>query len=297
VQFGYASQNLTLGVTTGHTLRLSNVPDVPRLRAVIESNLDALETILRWNAEHGIGLFRMSQQLVPFASHPSFPYDWEAEHGPRLRELGLLAQSLRIRLSMHPGQFIQPGSPNPDVAARSVAELRYVARLLSLLGASDCVLHLGGAHGDRPGAVARFVGALDGEEEILRFLALENDERLWTVEELLHPAHQLGVPVIVDTLHHALNPGRLTLHSAIEAALPTWSRRPKVHLSSQDPTKQPGAHAWGVSDEDYAHLREAVGYRPADVMVEAKGKEMAVLDLLRRVRTEGAGMAAGAGHS
>jgi hypothetical protein len=32
-------------------------------------------------------------------------------------------------------------------------------------------------------------------------------------------------------------------------------------------------------------------------MVEAKGKEMAVLDLLRRVRTEGAGMAAGAGHS
>lgn len=296
MQFGYASQNLSLGVTTGHTLRLSNVPDIARIHAVIESNLDALHTILRWNAAHRIGLFRMSQQLIPFASHPTFPYDWEAEHGPRLRELGRLAEYLRIRLSMHPGQFIQPGSPNPEVAARSVAELRYVARLLSLLGASDCVLHLGGAHGDKVAAAARLVAALQGEEEILRFLVLENDERLWAVEDVLHPAERLGVPVVVDTLHHALNPGRLTLHDALDAALPTWNRRPKIHLSSQDPAKQPGAHAWGVTNEDYFAVREAVGARPMDVMVEAKGKEEAVLALQRLAGIEQAGTAAGVGQ-
>jgi UV DNA damage endonuclease len=288
VQFGYASQNLTLGVTTGHTLRLSNVPDAARLQAVIESNLDALHAILCWNAERGIGLFRMSQQLIPFASHPSFPYDWEAEHGPCLRELGILAGVLGIRLSMHPGQFIQPGSPNPDVAERSIAELRYVARLLSLLRASDCVLHLGGVHGDRSSAASRFVAALEREEEILRFLVLENDERLWSVGDVLPPAERLGVPVVVDTLHHALNPGRLGLSEALDAALPTWNRHPKVHLSSQDPAKQPGAHAWDVTEADYASLRSALGHRQVDVMVEAKGKEMAVLPLLRLAATEGA---------
>ena len=41
---------------------------------------------------------------------------------------------------MHPGQYIQPGSPKPDVAQRSLIELRYVARILNLIGSSDSVL-------------------------------------------------------------------------------------------------------------------------------------------------------------
>ena len=280
IRLGYASQNLTLGVTTGRTLRLANLGDASRVRALVECNLHALRRILHWNAEHGIGLFRMSQQLVPFASHPGFPYDWEREHGPELRELGALALSLDIRLSMHPGQFIQPGSPDGEVAARSLAELRYVARLLTLMNASDLVLHLGGTFGAKASAVTRFVRSLEGEEEVLRYLALENDERLWAVSDVLVPAVQLGVPVIVDTLHHALNPGDWSLHSAIDAACSTWYRRQKVHLSSQDPDKQPGAHAWGVTEEDYGWLLDAVESRSVDVMVEAKGKEGAVLRLL-----------------
>src|SRR5919205_316861 len=100
MRFGYASQNLTLGLTTGRTLRLANLGDADRVRAIVESNLHALETILRWNSDHRIFLFRMSQQLIPFASHPSFPYNWEAEHGDRLRQLGEFASALGVRLSM-----------------------------------------------------------------------------------------------------------------------------------------------------------------------------------------------------
>lgn len=281
IRLGYASQNLTLGLTTGRTLRLANLDDPSRVRSLVESNVAALRAIVRWNAAHRIGLFRMSQQLIPFASHPGFPYDWEAEHGPELRDLGALAGELGIRLSMHPGQFIQPGSPNLDVRERSGAELRYVARLLTLLGAADLVLHLGGTFGDRTAAAARVVRSLEGEEEILGHLALENDENLWTVEETLSPAERLGVPVIVDTLHHALNPGGLRLRAALDAALPTWRHRPpKLHLSSQDPAKRRGAHARGVTAEDYAALQEALAGRSVDVMVEAKGKEGAVLALL-----------------
>lgn len=280
MQFGYASKNLALNLTTGRTLRLANLGDAERVRSRVDSNLTALRGIILWNAEHGIDLFRISQQLIPFASHPGFPYDWEVEHGPRLRELGVLAADRGVRLSMHPGQFIRPGSPNPDVSARSVAELRYCARLLTLLDGSDLVLHLGGTSGDQAGAAGRFVASLESEGEILRHLALENDERLWTVEKLLAPASLLAVPVIVDTLHHALNPGGLSRRDALDAALPTWRRRPKVHLSSQDPAKQHGAHAWTVSEQDYRRLQEALDGRSVAVMVEAKGKEQAVLALL-----------------
>src|SRR5438270_11504525 len=176
MRFGYVSQNLSLGLTTGHTLRLASLGSIQRVRSVVEANLDAFERILQWNAVHEIALFRISSQLVPFASHPSFPYDWEAEHGDRLRSIGTRAALVGARLSIHPGQFIQPGSPDPGVRARSLAELRYAARLLSLLAGSDLVIHLGGATGDRSAAAFRFVEALENELELLRFLALENDE-------------------------------------------------------------------------------------------------------------------------
>lgn len=282
VRFGYVSQNLTLGLTTGHTLRLANLGDAERGRSVVDSNLQALERILYFNSAHDIPLFRVSSQIVPFASHPNFPYDWEAQHGLRLRRLGRQASVLGIRLSMHPGQFIQPGSAREDVRKRSLAELRYAARLLTHLGGSDLVLHLGGRAGDPAAAAARFVESLRDEPAILRLLALENDERLWSVADVVPVAKQLGVPVLVDTLHHALNSGGVSLAEALQVALPTWDRRPKVHLSSQDPAKQPGAHAWGVSDEDLSSLIGALCGTQVDVMVEAKGKDQAVHELRGR---------------
>ena len=281
IRYGYPAQNLTLPATTNRTLRLSSLADAEKVRALVWENLLGLETIIRWNAERGICLFRMGQGLIPFASHPAFPYDWADEHGDDLREMGALARSLGVRLSMHPGQFINPGSPNPETARRSIDELLYATGVFDLMGLDDAVvvLHLGGAYDDRPAAVARFVEALEPREDILRYLALENDERIWTVGEIVDAAHVLNIPAIVDNLHHGLNPGGLSLGEALDLALPTWEARgvrPKVHLSSQDPTKRPGAHAHSIEREDWAAFLDALGGRETDVMVEAKGKELAL---------------------
>ena len=281
IRYGYPAQNLTLPATTNRTLRLASLADAEKVRALVWENLLGLETIIRWNAERGIRLFRMGQGLIPFASHPAFPYDWADEHGDDLRELGALARSLGVRLSMHPGQFINPGSPNPETARRSIDELLYATRVFDLMGLDDAVvvLHLGGAYDDRPAAVARFVEALEPHKDILRYLALENDERIWTVEEIVGAAGTLGIPAIVDNLHHSLNPGGLSLGEALDLALPMWEARgvrPKVHLSSQDPTKRPGAHAHAIETEDWAAFLDALGGRETDVMVEAKGKELAL---------------------
>ena len=284
VRLGYPTQNLTIPAGTNRTLRLANLHDADKVRGLIRENLAGLGTIIRWNADHGVPLFRMGQALIPFASHPEFPYDWEAEHGDELRRAGELARELGIRLSMHPGQYIQPASTKPGVPERSIAELRYVARILDLIGNPDSVLvlHMGGAYEDKPATAARFVETMRPEEGVLKYLALENDERIWTAAEVTEVARSLGIPAIADAFHHDLNPGGLTLEEALDLSLPTWEARgarPKLHLSSQNPEKQPGAHAYSVDLVDWQALVDALRGREADVMVEAKGKEHALVPL------------------
>jgi UV DNA damage endonuclease len=288
IRFGYPTQNLTIPASTNRSLRLASLKDEDRLRSLIRENIGGLCEILRWNADHDIGLFRMGQNLIPFSSHPSFPYDWESVHGDELRESGELARSLGIRLSMHPGQYIQPSSLKPDVVERSVNELRTTARILTLLSGPDSVLvlHLGGANGDKSATARRFVEVMHGEEEALRYLALENDERIWPVRKVVDTATELGIPAITDTLHHELNPGDLSFYEALDLSLPTWERRgvrPKVHISSQNPEKQAGAHAYAIDLTDWNALLEALNGREADVMVEAKGKEHALIPMGMRV--------------
>jgi len=284
IRLGYPTQNLTIPASTNRTLRLASLTDVEKLEGLVRENIADLTTILRWNAEHGVGLFRMGQNLIPFASHPAFPYDWVAVHAEDLREAGELARELGIRLSMHPGQYINPGSPKPEVVERSLTELRYVARVFDLLGSPDgvAVLHMGGAYADKPASAARFVEVMRPEAEILRYLALENDERIWTVDDVVGTADALGIPAITDAFHHDLNPGGFTLEEALDLSLPTWEPRgvrPKLHLSSQDPAKQAGAHAYSVDARDWQGLLSALAGREADVMVEAKGKEYALAPL------------------
>jgi len=288
IRLGYPTQNLTIPASTNRTLRLANLADAMKVRGLVRENVAGLRRILRWNAERGVKLFRIGQSLIPFASHPAFPYDWESEHGSELRDTGALARSLDIRLSVHPGQYIQPSSLRSDVVERSLAELRSSARLLSLLGGRDAVLvlHLGGAKEGKTPAARRFVETLRPEEEVLRYLALENDERTWTVTDVAEVATALEVPAITDTLHHHLNPGGLRLKEVLDLSLPTWEvrrARPKVHLSSQDPSKQAGAHAYSVEPGDWRALRAALNGREADVMVEAKGKEHALAPLGVRI--------------
>jgi len=281
IRLGYPTQNLTIPASTNRTLRLASLSDVEKLKGLVRENIYDLKRILRWNADHGVGLFRIGRNLIPFASHPAFPYDWETEHGEALREAGEMARALGIRLSMHPGQYINPGSPKPEVVERSLAELRYVVRVFDLLGSTDgvVVLHMGGAYADKQGSAARFIEVMQSESQIPRYLALENDERVWTVAEVVRTANALGIPAITDAFHHDLNPGGLTLKEALDLSLPTWAPRgvrPKLHLSSQDSAKQAGAHAYGVDSRDWQALRGVIGGREADVMVEAKGKENAL---------------------
>ncbi len=293
LRLGYACMNLTLGLTTSHTTRLATLAapgGAAKLRGLVERNLCELQAILAWNAAAGYDLFRLGSSLVPFASHADFPYDWAAEHAPRLREVGRFAQKLGLRLSMHPGQYCNPGSPDDRVVADSLRELAYAARVMDLLGARDgvVVIHLGGVYGDRDASVGRFVDVLSREKRILRYLAVENDERCHHAGQVYDAATRLGVPMIFDLLHHRLNPGGLSEPDAVALAFDAWPAergRPKFHLSTQAAGGKPGTHADCIDAADLSRMVELFAGREADLMLEAKWKDRCLpLEAVQQLR-------------
>jgi len=250
---------------------------LPYLQTLVDENLDLTADILRWNRAHDIMMFRLTSDIVPFGSHPEVDLDLvEVGHG---RDLANLAAGMR--LSMHPGQFTVVSAAGA-VWENSHKELEYHARVMDILDIDgDIVLHGGGVYGDRAGTAARIVAHIRSlPPEIHRRLRLENDERAWSVRELLPICQETGVPLIVDNRHHSLN--------GVEplAALPwsevraTWGARlPKLHYAEQDPAKRPGAHTEYLSAARFRAFRNDVGRDDVDVMLESKAKELALLRL------------------
>ena len=283
LRLGYACVNTQLP-SAARTARLGNVT-ATRIVELVEANLDALEAILRWNRRHGIQVFRLTSNLIPFASHPVNTVPWWEVFAGRLAELGRLIHASGMRLSTHPGQYVVLSSARDDVVAAAVAELDYHDRLLGCLGldrSHKIVLHLGAGAFEPRSAYDRFAagfarlspGAADR-------LVLENDER-WPLDTTLAWAERLRLPVVFDVFHHVLAPslGPLGVRELVLRAGATWSRsdgRQEVHFSTQEPGRRPGAHAETVDLDAFAAFAAEVGDLPLDCVLEVKDKEQSVL--------------------
>lgn len=287
---GYACTNVTLGCTTGHTLRLANLTE-ERTAAVIAENLATLRNVLRWNVSQGIHFFRISSAIVPLASHEAFPLDWRAQFAAELADIRGFVRENGVRLSMHPGQYTVLNAPRPEVVRAAVRELEYHADFLDAVDPAQgtMTLHVGGAYGDKTAALGRFAEAFTLLSPNARGrLTLENDDRTFSAGEVLGLCEQLGVPMIFDFFHHKLNPTFATwdenLVPLLERAVATWGERvPKLHLSS--PRDFTTAHADYVEAVDFAQAVDALatfgGDAPYDLMLEAKLKEVALLELVK----------------
>ncbi len=286
---GYACQNLTLERTTGRTLRLASL-EAERVRALVEENIAALLDILRWNVEHDIRFFRVSSDVVPFASHERFPLDAEAAFGDALREVRAFVEAEGVRLSMHPGQYTVLNSPRPEVVDAAIAELEYQAWFVHSVDPAQgtLTLHVGGAYGDKEAAIERFTANFARlSPRAQRVLALENDDKTYAAHEVLPLCERLGLPMIFDYFHHrCLHAGRTPDEDAVsivERAAATWGGRvPKLHLSSRkDGTKT--SHADFIEPDDLKHflgiMENAGEHAPFDLMLEAKQKDCALLRL------------------
>lgn len=284
VKLGYPAINQALACRCSGTFRLASFSE-ERMTQTIAANLACLRRVLAWNTEHRLMFFRITSNLVPFASHPvSAGYDWRGRFAAQLADIGAYVRAHDVRISLHPGQFVVLNSPSESTYASSVAELVYHAELLDALGldpSHKVQIHLGGRHGDAERSMEVFAeryAALPGA--VRERLVIENDERDASLAECLRLHAAVGVPVLFDTLHHSIRNDGETELKGLDLAAATWGPAdgaPMVDYSTQDPARRPGAHAVTLDVEHFRGFVRRLRRRDVDVMLEIKNKEASAL--------------------
>ncbi|MCS7167626.1 MAG: UV DNA damage repair endonuclease UvsE [Gemmatales bacterium] len=267
---------------------LSKLPSAAawhRLCALVEHNAIMLRRALEYCLRLGIRAFRVLSDLLPLATHEQYHYrlcDLPAQIHEHFREAGRFAQSHGIRLSFHPDQFVLLNSPRPEVVRAAIQDLVMHADLAEVLGADVINIHAGGIYGDKKQALQRLARAIDRlPDQVRQRLTLENDDRFYTVADLLPLCHSLQIPLVYDVHHHRCLPDDLSVEQATELAYATWNREPIFHISSPRSgwrSRDPTQHADFIRPADFP-----VCWLPLSmtVDVEAKAKEKAVLRLAR----------------
>lgn len=297
-RIGYACINTSISATTNRTCKLENCTD-ERLRSLIKNNLSGLKEILVWNDFHNIYLYRISSVIIPFASHPVNKIEWWNEFKKQFDEIGRLIKNTRMRVSMHPGQFVNINSTNPEIVKLSFKDLEWHARFLDTLGVDTTnrlIIHVGGVYGNKPEAMRRFVDEYKNLPENIRSrLSLENDDKSYNVWDVLNISEQTGIPVIFDYLHHQINNAGTKRDEDIEGILKlcfsTWNKEtgiPKIHYSSQKPGARPGSHADSINMDEFVEFYFKFINLNFDIMLETKDKEKSVLEAFRRLEMEAA---------
>ncbi|KAG2342802.1 UV-endonuclease UvdE [Suillus weaverae] len=250
-------------------------------------NVEDMLKIIEWNEENNIRFMRLSSEMFPFASHELYGYSLDY-CAPVLAEVGALANKYGHRLTVHPGQFTQLGSPRDSVVKASIRELEYHAQMLNLMGIGPdgvMIIHGGGVYGDKEAALDRIRKTVkeDLPKDVRDRLVLENDELCYNAADLLPICEELDIPLVFDYHHDVLNPSPdLTPSEIIARTNVIFARRgikPKQHLS------EPRKGAVTVM-ERRAHADRCQSLPEAlpddmDLMIEAKDKEQAVLHLYR----------------
>ncbi len=284
IRVGYVGINTELP-SASKTFRMAGYSE-QRMLEVAHSNLIALQNILHWNLEHRITLFRITSGLIPFGSSYINSGSWKTELKTEFERVGAFARRHAMRLSMHPGQYTVLNSPDQSVYRRAINDLEYHNAVLDLMGLDSSniiIMHGGGAYGNKSKYLALLQERIaELPDHLESRLALENDEKVYTAEEILSVCMQTGVAGVVDNLHHQVLPSfeGLGIRAVIELFSATWSgRRQKVHYSDQDPQKGKGAHSRSVNVKTFGNYLNEIRGLELDIMLEVKDKQNSLLKL------------------
>jgi UV DNA damage endonuclease len=279
MRIGYPCINWTIGCTSGRTFRLKSYSE-SRLKETIKINLDCLQKILQFNTEHGILFFRITSDLIPFASHPINTFNWKGYFASQFIEIGDFIKKKGIRISMHPDQFTLINSVREDVFERSVKELEYHASLLDLMKldtSAKIQIHLGGVYDNKQRSMERFVKRfVELDPFIRRRLVVENDDRLYNLNDCVDINSKVGVPVLLDVFHHSLNGTLASVNQAIQLSSGTWNKQdgmPMVDYSSQNLDGTIRQHVTSIDIKDFKKFLLETEPFDFDVMLEIKDKE------------------------
>ncbi|MBD3231580.1 UV DNA damage repair endonuclease UvsE [Candidatus Dependentiae bacterium] len=279
MKLGYPCININIGCIANSTFRLSSYSK-ERLIETVENNLDCLEKILNYNLKNNFLFFRLSSKIIPFASHPICKFNWQKYFKKKFKNIGKFINKNKMRISMHPDQFVLINALKKDIVNRSIKELEYHCDVLDLMDLDKTAkiqIHVGGVYGDKKKAIERFCKNYEKLTfKIRKRLAIENDEKSYNLKDCLLINKLIKIPVIFDTLHHEIFNNGETFRQAIIMASKTWNENDGILMidySNQAKESKKGKHSKSINTKKFEEFLNQTKGLKFDIMLEIKDKE------------------------
>ncbi|TDT63595.1 UV DNA damage repair endonuclease UvsE [Fonticella tunisiensis] len=297
INLGYVAISMKLkDLSPNKTITLKNLVKIDRehwevkVESLAKQNIANTIKILRYNNAYGIKLYRFTSKLIPLVTHPEFSaWNWKEIFKSEFQELGSVVKETNSRVSTHPDHFTLINSPRKDVMDASIKDLDYHCSMFELMNLGyeyKMVIHVGGMYKNKEYSIKRFYdGFFQLEDRIKKRLILENDDKIYNVEDVLTICNNLKIPMVVDIHHDMCNPSKYKLIDIIDDIFSTWKDEkfhPKIHFSSPKCEKEIRSHHEYINSQEFINFLNGIRGKVGnfDVMLEAKNKDLAVFKLM-----------------
>lgn len=295
IRLGYACITETLNLNTSTNYTYTNYikeKDLEKLDNIIKKNLEGLKEILNYNLKNNIHFYRLSSKLIPLATKEDVKFNYIDKYKNEYKKISDIIYKGKMRVDFHPDQFCVLNSVKKDVVNNSIEILKYHYNILDSLKIKDkvLILHIGSNVFGKENSLSRFIKNYNLlPKNIKDSIVIENDDKIFNIEDCLYLNKKLGIPIVLDYHHHICNSNEIDLYKYIDKIFSTWKTiNPKIHFSSPKSKlkKEFRSHNDYINSEVFIDFIERIKYLnyDIDIMIEAKKKDEAMFRLIREIK-------------
>lgn len=299
VRLGYVALSKALDdVTTSSTITYTNYINknynTSKLLEITKNNLDSLYEIIKYNVKNNFHFYRLTSKLVPLATHDKVDFDYITPLLDEYKKIGKLINDNNIRVDTHPDQYAVLNSMDSKIVKNTVEILEYHYKIMDALGIKDkiIILHVGSSACGKKASITRFINNFNKlPDHIKKCIAVENDDKVYNIKDVLELCHKINVPMVLDYHHFICNNEKEGINDYLKEIIDTWDGKlPKMHFSSPKSKlkKEFRSHSDYINKECFIKFINILKKqdKDIDIMLEAKAKDDAVSRLVRCLKYE-----------
>lgn len=297
VRLGYVALSKALDdVTTSSTITYTNYINknynTSKLLEITKNNLDSLYEIIKYNVKNNFHFYRLTSKLVPLATHDKVDFDYITPLLDEYKKIGKLINDNNIRVDTHPDQYAVLNSMDSKIVKNTVEILEYHYKIMDALGIKDkiIILHVGSSACGKKASITRFINNFNKlPNHIKKCIAVENDDKVYNIKDVLELCHKINVPMVLDYHHFICNNEKEDINAYLKEIIDTWDGKlPKMHFSSPKSKlkKEFRSHSDYINKECFIKFINILKKqdKDIDIMLEAKAKDDAVSRLARYLK-------------
>ena len=299
VRLGYVALSKALDdVTTSSTITYTNYINknynTSKLLEITKNNLDSLYEIIKYNVKNNFHFYRLTSKLVPLATHDKVDFDYITPLLDEYKKIGKLINDNNIRVDTHPDQYAVLNSMDSKIVRNTVEILEYHYKIMDAIGIKDkiIILHVGSSACGKKASITRFINNFNKlPDHIKKCIAVENDDKVYNIKDVLELCHKINVPMVLDYHHFICNNEKEDINDYLKGIIDTWDGKlPKMHFSSPKSKlkKEFRSHSDYINKESFIEFINILKKqdKDIDIMLEAKAKDDAVSRLVRCLKYE-----------